>query len=313
MSEKAHLAVSNTVAKLQVPLTDVSNAISAEVDSSRQIVNAMNEWINQNGASYLVSLVIAILLLIIGPFIINLLTRMTHQTLTRSGKVNPLLEGLLCNIVHKSGWLVLIIMVAQRIGINVAPMIAGLGITGIILGFAFQESLSNLAAGMMIAINQPFKVGDFISAGGKDGKVLALNIVATTLATSDNRKVVVPNKLVWGSPITNFTDTDRRRVEVKVAISYDSDWKVARQVALDVARAHPMIMSEPAPVAEISSMDDSGATLVLRGWATPANYWRAYFDMVMELKTSFLQHNITIPYPQMDITLKQNPPSTHQD
>jgi len=192
----------------------------------------------------------------------------------------------------------------QRLGINIAPLIAGLGVTGFILGFAFQESLGNLAAGMMIALNQPFKVGDYVSAGGVEGSVQELNMMAATLTTADFKKVMVPNKVIWGTPITNYTAMDRRRVEIGVGIAYGADIAKAKRIAMDVLRANPLVMREPEPIAEVLSLGDSSVNLVLRPWTRPEDYWTVFFAVNQAVKEAFDQNEIEIPFPQLVVQMR---------
>ncbi len=304
MNVMAQQTVSNAVAALQAPVAEVTNALAAEVDGGRKLVDSALKWLSENGPSYLVSVLVSLVLLLVGARLIRLVTNSARKALHRTGRVNELLETFVCSVVHKGCWALLLMVVAQRLGINVAPLIAGLGVTGFIMGFAFQESLSNLAAGMMIALNQPFKVGDYVSAGGVEGAVLELNMMAATLATADYKKVIVPNKVIWGTPITNFTATDRRRVEVAVGIAYGVDIGLAKRVALDVLRAHAQVLADPLPMAEVMSMGDSSVNLVLRAWVKPADYWAVYFALTQSVKEAFDRNGVAIPFPQLDVHVK---------
>ena len=172
----AQQAAADAAVALQKPVANVTKAFAAEVDGGRAMLDAALKWLAENGASFVVSLLVVTLLMIVGTRAIRMVTFSTRKTLQRSGRVNALLETFICSVVHKSCWALLMMIVIQRLGINIAPLIAGLGVTGFILGFAFQESLGNLAAGMMIALNQPFKVGDYVSAGGVEGSVQELNM-----------------------------------------------------------------------------------------------------------------------------------------
>jgi small conductance mechanosensitive channel len=291
-------------AALQKPVADMTNVLAAEVGSGRAMLDAALKWLAENGASFVVNVVVALLLLLIGARAIRLVTLSAHKALQRSGRVNVLLQTFICSVVHKTCWALLLMIVAQRLGINIAPLIAGLGVTGFILGFAFQESLGNLAAGMMIALNQPFKVGDYVSAGGVEGTVMELNMMAATLTTADYKKVMVPNKVIWGTPITNYTAMDRRRVEIAASIAYGADIGKARRVALEVLRAHPLVLADPAPIAEVISMGDSAVNLVLRPWTRPADYWTVHFAVNQAVKEAFDKNGIEIPFPQLDVRLK---------
>lgn len=289
---------------LQKPITDVQHALAAEVSQGREIVDVALRWLAENGISFLINVLVALLLLTVGTVAIRSLTCATHKALVKSGRVNALLQNFLCSVVNKTAWVLLLMVVLQRLGVNIAPLIAGLGVTGFILGFAFQESLGNLAAGMMIAINQPFQVGDYVTVGTISGTVRELNMMAATLFTADNVKVVVPNKVIWGSPITNYTATDKRRLEIAVGIAYGADIAKAKRIALEVLRADARVLADPAPIAEVIAMGNSSVNLVLRPWATPATYWDAFFALNHAVKEAFDRNGIEIPFPQMDVRVK---------
>jgi len=289
---------------VQKQASEVTQAFAAEVHNGREILNVVLTWFAENGISFLVNLLVALLLLLIGSHLIRLVTDATHNALKKTGRVNTLLQNFLSSVVNKIAWVLLLMIVLQRLGVNIAPLIAGLGVTGFIFGFAFQESLGNLAAGMMIAINMPFKVGDYVAVGGMEGSVQELNMMATTLATADNKKVVVPNKVVWGTAITNFTATDRRRVDLAIGIAYGMDIGKAKRIALDVLRAHPLVLTDPAPLVEVFALGDSSVNLVIRPWCKPSDYWTVYFEATQAVKEAFDKNGIEIPFPQMDVHMK---------
>ncbi|MDR2850320.1 MAG: mechanosensitive ion channel family protein [Verrucomicrobiota bacterium] len=290
---------------LNAPLIgEVQEAFTAEVTHNRELLDAAALWLAEHGINFLFNVLIALFLLAVGTLLIRLLTKGTAKALARTGRVNALLQHFLCSVVNKTAWALLVMTVLQRLGVNTAPLIAGLGVTGFILGFAFQESLGNLAAGMMIAINQPFQVGDYVTVGAISGTVRELNMMAATLFTSDNLKVVVPNKVIWGAPITNYTATDRRRLEIAVGIAYGADIAKAKRIALDTLRADPRVLTSPPPIAEVVSMGDSAVNLVLRPWTTPPNYTSALFSLNQAVKEAFDKNGIDIPFPQLDVHMK---------
>lgn len=162
MTNEAQQAASELIPK---PIAEVQQVLADEVSQGREFVDIALRWLAENGISFVVNVLVALLLLAIGMVVIRVLTRTTQKALGRSGRVNALLQNFLCSVVNKTAWVLLLMIVIQRLGVNIAPLIAGLGVTGFILGFAFQESLGNLAAGMMIAINQPFQIGDYVTVG----------------------------------------------------------------------------------------------------------------------------------------------------
>ena len=303
MSNVVQQASTGAVVAVQKQVAEVTQVLSAEVDSGREIVTVVLRWFAENGLSFLVNFLVSLLLLLLGSHAIRLLTKATHKALHKTGRVNALLQNFVCSVVNKTAWVLLLMIVIQRLGVNIAPLIAGLGVTGFILGFAFQESLGNLAAGMMLAINQPFGVGDYVSVGGIEGTVQELNMMATTLLTGDNKKVVVPNKVVWGAPITNYTATSRRRVDLAIGIAYGADITKAKRIAMDVLRAHPLVLADPAPLVEVLALGDSAVNLVIRPWCKPADYWTVYFTVIQSVKEAFDRNGIGIPFPQLEVRM----------
>jgi len=306
MSNVVQQVSTGAVEAVQKQVAEVTQVLSTEVDNGREIVTVVLRWFAENGLSFLVNFLVSMLLLLLGSHAIRLLTKATHKALHKTGRVNALLQNFVCSVVNKTAWGLLLMIVIQRLGVNIAPLIAGLGVTGFILGFAFQESLGNLAAGMMLAINQPFGVGDYVSVGGIEGTVQELNMMAATLATADNKKVMVPNKVIWGSPITNYSATDKRRLEIATGIAYGADIAKAKRIALEVLRADPRVLADPAPLAEVISLGDSSVNLVLRPWTKPTDYWPTFFALNQAVKEAFDKNGVEIPFPQMDLHLKDS-------
>ena len=281
--------------------TTLSDAVGQQVDQGRELMQQVLAWLAQNGVAFAVNVVLTILLLVVGAFVIRGLTAAVRGSLRKTKRVNELLERFICNAVSKACWALLIVLALQRLGINVGPLIAGLGVTGFIVGFACQESLSNFASGIMIALNHPFRVGDYVIAGGVEGAVRELNMMAIVLTTPDNKRVTVPNKSVWGGAITNFSAMKTRRVDVAVGIAYGADIGLAKQVALDVLAQIPEIIPDPAPMTEVASLGDSAVVLTVRAWCKNADYWTVYFAATRKVKEAFAANGVPIPFPQLDV------------
>jgi len=285
-------------------LAEVSNALSNELSKGSEMLNVAKEWLAENGTAFAVNVLMAVVILVIGSFVIKLITKAVDRTLVANKHINSLMEKFLCNVVNKICWVLLLMVVAQRVGLDIGPLIAGLGVTGFILGFAFQESLSNLAAGMMLGVNEPFKIGDYVSVGGIEGAVRDLNMMATTLATADNKKVVVPNKIAWGSPITNFSALDKRRVDLGVGISYGADIGKAKQLLVKTVKGVKGVLADIEPTVEVVEMGDSSVNLVVRPWCATADYWGVFFASNQAVKEALDAAGIEIPFPQMDVHQK---------
>jgi small conductance mechanosensitive channel len=265
------------------------------------VFESILQWIAVNGIRFLVDLFVVVVIVIVGKILIDWCCRALRSSLRKTGRVSELLENFITNVVSKVLWILVVLVAVQRFGVEVGPLIAGLGVTGFIIGFAFQESLGNLASGMMIALNEPFRVGDYVEVGGNSGTVKDMNMMATTLSTPDNKKVVVPNKNVWGSPITNYTALETRRVDLTAGISYGADINKAKEVILGVLKDQAAVLDDPAPTVEVIEMADSSVNLVVRPWCKTADYWSVVFSVNHAIKEALDEAGIEIPFPQMDV------------
>ncbi|MDP8223365.1 MAG: mechanosensitive ion channel family protein [Candidatus Lernaella stagnicola] len=273
-----------------------------------ELVKKLQEWLLASGVGFAINLVVFLLILFFGRFIIKGILRVSHTMLNRSTRITETLEKFVQNVFSKILWVVLLMIALPRLGVDIAPLIAGLGVTGFIVGFAFQESLGNLAAGLMIILNEPFRIGDFVEAGGHAGVVQEINMMATSLTTPDNKKVVIPNRTIWGGPVVNYSALDTRRVDLSVGISYAADIGKARDAIYDVLRANDKVLPDPAPVVELVEMADSSLNLVIRPWSQTADYWDVYFSVNRAVKERLDQEGIEIPFPQMDVHHHGLPP-----
>ena len=245
------------------------------------------------------NVLLAAALLAVGALVIRLMSSGLEKMLGKVKRIDGMISRFAVSVASKSAWAVLGIMVLKRLGVDVAPLVAGLGVTGFIVGFACQESLSNLAAGMMIALNHPFKVGDWIQAGGQEGSVRELNMMATIIATGDNKQIVLPNKVVWGSPIVNVTANKTRRVDMTFGVAYGSDLKKAKEVIKSTIKGVEGVLEDPSPVVEVSSLDDSAVVLVARPWCKTPDYWKVAWAARQAVKEALDANGIEIPFPQV--------------
>ena len=268
-----------------------------------QAAMKLKEWLLTTGVQYGLRIVAALVILLIGTVVIRLAAKALEKLLekTRLGE-KSLVAKFLVSVAVKVAWAFLLVIFLEKLGVDVGPIIAGLGVTGFILGFAFQESLGSLAAGLMIALNKPFKVGDFVSVAGLDGSITALDMMAVTLATGDNRKITIPNKQAWGAPIINFSALEKRRVDFSVGIAYGSDIALAKKTAIAAVEAVPGVLSDPAaPMAEVTTLGDSAIVLTVRAWVKNADYWAVFFAGNQGIKEAFDRAGVAIPFPQIDV------------
>ena len=271
------------------------------MENQMAYIEKIKEWFAINGADFLVDVIVVLIILIVGKFVIKGVRKSLSMSLKKSGRVSEILESFILNVTTKVLWIIVFMLVIQKLGVEIGPLVAGLGVTGFIVGFACQESLSNLAAGVMIALNQPFEVGHYVELSGTAGAVHEMNMMATTLHTPDNKKVVVPNASVWGSTITNYTALDTRRVDLVMGISYSSDIGKAKDVLHSVLKENNMVLDEPESTVEVVEMADSSVNLVVRPWCKTADYWNVYFSVNRAAKEALDRAGIEIPFPQMDV------------
>lgn len=266
-------------------------------------MDSIRIWFNEESVSLLFSLVGIILILVVGKILISILKKLLMRVFSKSKKINELMAKFLLKVVSVVLWILLLLIVLSHIGVDLAPIIAGLGITGFILGFAFQETIGNLLAGVMIVLNSPFRVGDYVEVGSMSGTIRDMDMMSITLATPDNRRVIMANKLVWGQAIINYSFTETRRVEMGVSIAYDSDVNKAKAIIHEILESYPEILPEPKPMIEVNKLNDSSVDLVVRPWTKPADYWAVYFRFQQEVLERFRAAELEIPFPQVDVHL----------
>jgi small conductance mechanosensitive channel len=188
-----------------------------------------------------------------------------------------------------------------QLGIQTTSFIAILGAAGLAIGLALQGSLANFAAGFLMIIFRPFKVGDFIEGAGVAGVVEEIQVFTTTLKTGDNKIIIVPNAKLSGDNIINYSAQETRRVDMTVGVSYSADLSKVREVLLDIISKEARILPEPAPLVAVAELADSSVNFVVRVWTKTGDYWGVKFDMTETIKNRFDAEGIGIPFPQRDI------------
>jgi small conductance mechanosensitive channel len=237
-------------------------------------------------------------------FVARVFRRLASRWIAIVPNLSKLLQVFLVTVVY---WIVLtvgLMVVLSALGIDVSPVFALIGGASFILAFAFQDTLGNLASGLMIMANRPFDEGDYVDVGGVAGTVKAVSIVATTVVTPDNQVIVIPNKNVWGNVIINVTASQTRRVDLVFGISYEDSIPLAQRVIEDAVKAHPLVLLDPAPVVRVNELADSSVNFICRPWTNTADYWNVYWDLMQQIKQAFDAAGISTPYPRRDIHLK---------
>ena len=276
----------------------MASGFQAGLDTGMNFVGRLKEWMAGSGVDLLTNLLVSAVILLVGWVVIRLVDKALRKAMARANR-KVLLVNFIVSVVTKVGWAILLVTILSRLGVDVTPLIAGLGVTGFILGFAFQESLGNLASGLMIAINEPFKVGDIVDAAGHTGSVLEVNMMATVMLTPDNKRIVLPNKGVWGGPIVNYSAMDTRRVDLQVGIAYGEDVEKAVSVIRDAVRRVPGVLATPEPAVAVAGLDASQVTINVRPWAKNADYWSVRSATLQTVKEELDRVGIEIPFPQV--------------
>lgn len=249
---------------------------------------------------YTPKIVYAIILLIIGLWLIKRITNFSIRIMNKRG-VDSSLLSFLSSLLSITLKVLLVFAVLSQVGIGTTSFIAVLGATGLAVGLALQGSLSNFAGGALILFFKPFKVGDLIEAQGELGKVIEIHILVTKLATAGNKTAIIPNGVLANGNIVNYNQGEKVGVPMHIGISYDSNIKEARQVILDVINAHQDVFENPKPTVNVEELADSSINLLIIPWTKPDKYWRVYFDILENSKEALDLANINIPFPQSDV------------
>lgn len=269
-------------------------------------IDIAKQWAVTKGIAFLTHFAVFLVLLLIGSRVIEGIVRVADAALVRTPRVRPMLRTFAVNVLRKTLWVVLLMIALPRIGIEIGPLVAGLGVMGFVAGFAFQESLSNLAAGIMILLNEPFVAGDYIEAGGHAGSVQELNMMATTMFTGDNRVIMIPNRVIWGSSIVNYSKNRTRRVDMTLGVGYSTDIPKACALIREIVESDARVLKGPAPVIELAEFGDSSMNIVVRPWVNRADYWDFKFEFNRRIKEAFDKNGIEIPFPQMDVHMAKS-------
>lgn len=294
-----------SVLKKDVYMLPAIMALSSEAAVSDsffgQLMYKIDGWTQLGPVSFLITLGTGLLMVLVGKLLIVWLSRILKRSLARAKKINDLMARFILQLVNIVGWIFLIIAFLQHMGLNMGPVLAGLGITGVILGFAFQETIGNLLSGVMIVINAPFRIGDYIEAGAFSGTVTDMDMICVILSTPDNKKITMSNKLVWSNPIVNYSNIERRRVELSVSVAYGTDLQVVRDVVWKMLNSYSEILPEPAPVVEVNKLNTSSVDFVVRPWTKPVDYWKVYWRFNGEILGKLTEVGVSVPFSQLDV------------
>lgn len=277
-----------------------------EVAKNPGIVGTWLQGLIPDLLNFAFQVVVSIIIYIVGSKIINLILKMFRKSMERRD-VDTGVRQFVLPLIKYALYLVLIFIIMGLFGIATTSAVAVLGSAGVAVGLALQGSLSNFAGGVLILLLKPFRVGDYIIAhsGGKEGTVTEISIFYTKLLTIDNKVVMVPNGTLSNSSITNVSTMEKRRVDLVVGIAYEADIRTAKEVLYSVAEAEEARLPEEEILVFVDELGDSSVNMGVRIWVKTEDYWSARWRLTENIKYALDGHNISIPYPQMDVQIKQ--------
>lgn len=250
------------------------------------------------------NILLALAVFIIGRWIAKLIVRIIKR-LMKTANMDEVLIGFLSSILNVVLLVVVVIAALEQLGVNTTSLVALFAAAGLAVGLALKDSLSNFAAGVMLIIFKPFKVGDFIEAAGISGVVEVIRVFNTQLRTGDNREIVVPNSQIYSGIITNFSAREQRRIDLVIGIGYDDNIKAAKSVLENILQAEQRVLKEPAPVIIVSELGESSVDLAVRPWVKSEDFLNVRSDLLETIKAEFDAAGISIPFPQRHVHMQQ--------
>ncbi|MBB3591884.1 small conductance mechanosensitive channel [Rhizobium sp. BK529] len=262
---------------------------------------------------YSFSILGAIILLIVGWVLASLASRWVYEGISRVRGIDETLARFFTNVVHYALLMLVFITVLGQFGVQTASIIATLGAAGLAVGLALQGTLQNIAAGIMLLVLRPFRVGEYIETSSVSGTVLEIGLFATELKTGDGLYRLAPNSTLWNTPITNYSRQPTRQNDLKIGIAYEDDLDLAMETLMGLAADDKRVLKAPAPTAFVDSFGESAIYVTLRYWAKTGDWWDLSRDMIKRAKLTFDEKGITIPYPQVTYNPAQAPASNAPD
>ncbi len=271
------------------------------METSADLIVKLQEWL----AAYGLKLVAAIAILIIGRWVAKRVRGLVEKLMKRSG-TDPMIVSFVSSIAYVALMVFIVLAALGQLGIQTTSFIAILGAAGLAIGLALQGSLSNFAAGFLMIIFRPFKVGDFIEGAGVAGSVESIHIFTTTLKTPDNKVIIIPNASLSGGNITNYSAKETRRIDLTVGASYDVDVRKVKQVLEDIIGKDERVLPDPAPAVVVGELADNSVNFIVRVWVKSGDFWAVKCDTTEAVKIRFDEEGIGIPYPQRDVHIYEH-------
>lgn len=249
---------------------------------------------------YGLPLIWAIIIFIIGRIAARLIANTVAKMMVKA-KVDETLVKFAKNMIYIALMVFVILAALGKLGIETTSFAAIIAAAGLAIGLSLQGTLGNFASGVMLILFRPFKVGDFVEAGGVSGIVEEIQIFSTKMKTGDNKEIIVPNGKIIGTTITNYSAKETRRIDLVISVSYEDDLKKVRAVLEDILNSDERILKDPVPTIGVLELGDSSVNFAVRPWVKSGDYWPVLFDVQENIKLRFDTEGITIPYPQQDV------------
>jgi small conductance mechanosensitive channel len=262
------------------------------------------DWANRPIVSVILGILLGIVILVVGRWLAKGIAHYASHSMERA-HVDSMVIRFLQTLIYAGLMVAIIIAALNAAGIHTTSLTALLASAGVAIGLALKDSLANLAAGVMILLFKPYRVGDSVEAAGTSGSVEEVSVFSTILHTADNVRVIVPNSAILSDNIKNYSANDRRRVDLVAAIGYGDNIGVARDILMEIMTSHPLVLSEPAPTVDVLELADSSVNLAVRPWAGVDDYWKVRSEVLEQMKLRFDEAGISMPYPQRDVYVHQ--------
>ena len=272
----------------------------------QQTVDDLKSWFSANGPNFAFKVSVFVLVMFFFWILASITGRVVKRAVSASKlNLSHLLQEMIISIASRVVMILGLLMALSQVGVSLAPLLAGLGVAGFIIGFALQDTLGNFASGVMILMYRPYDIGDNVEVAGIFGQVHTMNLVSTTIHTFDNQTLIIPNNKIWGDVIKNVTAQSDRRVDMTFSISYSDDVPHAERVLSAILDEHEKVLSEPKPNVKLHKLGESSVDFVVRPWVRTEDYWDVYWDITREVKMRFDRESISIPFPQRDVHIDQ--------
>lgn len=249
-------------------------------------------------------IILALVIFFVGRIVVGLVASAVGKVMTKAN-LDPILVNFLSGILRSVMMLLVVVFALSQLGLDTTSLVALLGAAGLAVGLSLKDSLSHFAAGVMLIVFRPFKVGDVVEVNGVIGSVEQITILSTRLKSPDNKVITVPNANVFGNTMTNYSEQPTRRVDMVFGIGYGSDLLKAKAILEEMVTNHELTLAEPAPKVAVSELADSSVNFIVRPWVNAADYWTVYWEMMEAVKLRFDQEGIEIPFPQVSVHMEK--------